>query len=166
VKHLTIAIAALAVAFAAFGVATAGIWLAFLLPAAFARPGRRLAVAAWMVVIGPPALLVAAHYFAWGVICYYEGRRPVFISDPFIENVHNTPILRASLMAIGVAWSGILSSPFVSIPIAWVRALRTWKQDPGWRRAFWPTFSLPAVWFISYHLLVFGPREVSDWFID
>src|SRR3954468_24758644 len=151
---MAMVIAGLAVSFAAFGVAFTVIGIAFLQPVIVARPGRRLAVVAWTLAIGPPALLVSAHYLAWGMICYYEGGRPQFITDPHIENVHNTPIMRSTLIAIQVATAGIAVSFFGSIPMVWMRVLRSSKDDPIWLNGFGPLLALPLVWIVGYLLLV------------
>jgi hypothetical protein len=136
-SDIALAIAGLAVSFALFGVERSTIGFVLLAPLALARPSWPLTISAWAVVIGPPALLVLAHNVAWGLPA-----------------------------AVEIAETGICWSLPLSIAIAWMRILRLWRRGlPIWVGAR-PVFALLLVWLISLLILVYGPREVTEWFIE
>jgi hypothetical protein len=159
-------IAGLAASVALFGVEPTTVLFVLLLPVVLARPSWPLTISAWLVAIGPPVLLILTHYVGWGVLWYQEGARPTSISRPYILNVHNTCEMRAVLSVIGIAGMGIIYSLPVSIAIAWVRIIRSWRRGLSIWVGARPVFALPLVWLVALLILLCGPKEIADWFID
>jgi len=151
---IALAIAGLAVSFALFGVERTAIGFVLLVPLVLARPSWPLTISAWVVAIGPPALLILTHYVGWGILWYQEGARPTSISEPYILNVHNTCEMRAVLSVIEIAGMGIIYSLPMSIAIAWVRIIRSWRRGLPIRVGARPVLALPLVWLVALLILV------------
>jgi hypothetical protein len=161
VKHLTIAIATLAVAFASLGVEATAVAFLLCLPAIVAPAGRRVAALYW-VAVGYPLLVLFSLYLTWLAAWVVLGHPPRSSLDD--------PQLISPILIFNVVTSILLLGSPIALLAAIVLAMIRVIQGPTWKASKFPLVALigivPWTWVAGCILLSWDPLNVMVWYFD
>jgi hypothetical protein len=164
---IMIAVAALALVFAVFGVelgaGVAVVYLVILSPLAFVPSGRRLEVSAW-IMASYPMVVLAALYATWIVGWAALGHPPrPSLDDP--KQIGETVDLAYDVT--GVVMSGAPLSLLACIVLAITLGLKSIQTKEKSKFRIYPlSVFVVLFWFASFFVLLFEPFNVLGWHFD
>jgi hypothetical protein len=159
VGRLMFAVAVIAVLLAWLGiwaaVASVGLGLVVIIPAAIASPGHRLEAASWASSL-QPAVVLSYLYVTWATAWWVLGHRPrPSLDDPkFISPVVDAPYEMFAFSLI-LGWMICACTGLLLSAVCLAR-----------RRDMRPLLAIPFAWMAGYLALAWDPLSVLVWYFD
>jgi len=168
-KHVLVAVAALAMMFAVLGVGEAVgasvLGTAFIAPIVRAQSGRRIKAAAWVASLHPIYLLISLHV-TWITAWYVLGHRPrISFDDPkFIGAAVDCPYIATAILLISLPFSFLGFIVLNMIDLCSTRPMNREVEPRIIDKAAILLRSL--VWIAGFLILRIDRFKVFDWFLD
>jgi hypothetical protein len=160
-KHLAIAIAVLAVAFAFLGVEGTALGFILCLPAIFAPAGRRLTALYW-VSLCYPVLVLSSLHVTWFVAWAALGHPPrPSLDDPKDINQILIPYVVTGILLVGSPIA-LIAATGLSV----IRVIQGPKGKAGGVRLASLLVNAPTSWVAGWLLLIWDPLDILNWYLD